>query len=96
MKLRMRGVYGVDTLTRRYFSQRGADIYDDNDNVHFMYPNEARLRNMTYGMTIHYDVDVEFIDILGEDEPPSYIANEAIDEEKYSIPLTSKNSFSTK
>ena len=38
-----------------------------------MYPNEARLRNMTYGMTIHYDVDVEFIDILSEGEPPSLI-----------------------
>ena len=41
-------------------------IYDDENNgaekrVHFMYPNEARLRNMTYGTTIHYDVDVEFI-----------------------------------
>jgi len=35
-------------------------IYDDN-NMHYMYPNEARLRNMTYGITIHYDVDVEFI-----------------------------------
>ena len=34
-------------------------IYDDN-REHFMYPNEARLRNMTYGVTIHYDVDVEF------------------------------------
>jgi DNA-directed RNA polymerase II subunit RPB2 len=34
-------------------------IYD-NDNFHYMYPNEARLRNMTYGMTIHYDVDIEF------------------------------------
>ena len=56
-------------------------IYDDDDRAHFMYPNEARLRNMTYGITIHYDVDLEFIDILGEDEPPSYIANEAIDEE---------------
>lgn len=35
-------------------------IYDDNRS-HYMYPNEARLRNMTYGVTIHYDVDVEFI-----------------------------------
>ena len=35
-------------------------IYDD-ENVHFMYPNEARLRNLTYGMTIHYDIDVDFI-----------------------------------
>jgi len=25
-----------------------------------MYPNEARLRNMTYGITIHYDVLLEF------------------------------------
>ena len=35
-------------------------IYDDNY-AHFMYPNDARLRNMTYGTTIHYDVDVDFI-----------------------------------
>ena len=34
-------------------------IYDDNHN-HYMYPNDARLRNMTYGITIHYDVDVDF------------------------------------
>jgi DNA-directed RNA polymerase II subunit RPB2 len=34
-------------------------IYDDN-NAHFMFPNDARLRNMTYGVTIHYDVEVEF------------------------------------
>ena len=34
-------------------------IYDDNQS-HFMFPNDARLRNMTYGITIHYDVDVEF------------------------------------
>lgn len=34
-------------------------IYDDNF-THYMYPNDARLRNMTYGCTIHYDVDVEF------------------------------------
>jgi DNA-directed RNA polymerase II subunit RPB2 len=42
-------------------------IYDDispNDipeaYPHYMYPNDARLRSMTYGITIHYDVDVEF------------------------------------
>ena len=35
-------------------------IYDDN-NSHYMFPNDARLRNMTYGITIHYDVDVDFI-----------------------------------
>jgi len=34
-------------------------IYDD-DREHYMLPNEARLRNMTYGTTIHYDVDVVF------------------------------------
>jgi DNA-directed RNA polymerase II subunit RPB2 len=34
-------------------------IYDDN-NEHYMFPNEARLRNMTYGISIHYDVEVIF------------------------------------
>ena len=49
-------------------------IYDDanssglnESNVHYMYPNDARLRNMTYGFTIHYDVDVDvsYIDESG-------------------------------
>ena len=35
-------------------------IYDDNDNEHIMYPNEARLRNMTYAFTIHFDLEVDF------------------------------------
>jgi DNA-directed RNA polymerase II subunit RPB2 len=42
-------------------------IYDDN-NSHYMYPNEARLRNMTYGITIHYDVDVDFIYYIGDEK----------------------------
>jgi len=41
-------------------------IYDDN-NAHYMFPNDARLRNMTYGITIHYDVEVDFIYYI-EDE----------------------------
>jgi len=45
-------------------------IYDDNSS-HYMYPNEARLRNMTYGMTIHYDIEVEFINILRPGEQPT-------------------------
>ena len=34
-------------------------IYDEH-RTHFMYPNEARLRNMTYGVTIHYEVEVDY------------------------------------
>jgi DNA-directed RNA polymerase II subunit RPB2 len=44
-------------------------IYDDNEfekpYPHYMYPNDARLRNMTYGITIHYDIDVDFIEYNG-------------------------------
>jgi len=38
----------------------GKPIIFDDDRQHFMYPNEARLRNMTYGMSIHYDIDVVY------------------------------------
>ena len=57
--------------SRLYF---GKPIIYDEGRSHFMYPNEARLRNMTYGMTIHYDVEIEFIDILEEGELPKAVA----------------------
>uniref|UniRef100_A0A6C0B1F8 DNA-directed RNA polymerase n=1 Tax=viral metagenome TaxID=1070528 RepID=A0A6C0B1F8_9ZZZZ len=41
-------------------------IYDD-QHSHYMYPNDARLRNMTYGITIHYDVDVDYIYYEGDE-----------------------------
>ena len=61
-------------------------IYDDNRN-HYMYPNEARLRNMTYGMTIQYDVEIDYIDILDEGELPKAVDAtnqplEAVEEEE--------------
>ena len=63
-----------------YFGGKNADkiylgkpvIYDKN-NSHYMYPNEARLRNMTYGMTIHYDIEIDFITILEDGESPDII-----------------------
>ena len=59
--------------TKIYF---GKPVIYDKGNAHYMYPNEARLRNMTYGMTIHYDIDAEFIDILEPGQMPSVIAPE--------------------
>ena len=36
-------------------------IYNnDEEKSKFMYPNEARLKNLTYAFTIHYDVDIEY------------------------------------
>jgi DNA-directed RNA polymerase II subunit RPB2 len=51
--------------TKIYFGK--PIIYDDN-HAHYMYPNDARLRNMTYGITIHYDVEVDFIYYKGEEK----------------------------
>ena len=45
----------------------GKPIIFDTDKEHYMYPNHARLRNFTYGVSIHYDVDVEVI--INEDAP---------------------------
>ena len=57
-------------------------IYDD-DSAHYMYPNEARLRNMTYGITIHYDVDIEIIDVLETGEKPIMLGGDADTYEEY-------------
>ena len=35
-------------------------IYDKDGENHFMYPNEARLRNMSYAFTMHIDVEIDF------------------------------------
>ena len=61
--------------SRIYF---GKPVIYDEGRSHYMYPNEARLRNMTYGMTIHYDVEVEYIDILEDGEMPRAVAPKGV------------------
>ena len=46
-------------------------IYDKKDldeRTHYMFPNEARLRNMTYYFTVHYDIDIEFTILVDKEE----------------------------
>ena len=59
----------------------GKPVIFDNEKPHYMYPNEARLRDMNYSMTIHYDVDVEFIDQLLPGEVPTIIGGTHNDDE---------------
>jgi len=57
-------------------------IYNEKEEDRFMYPNEARLRNLSYSFTIHYDVDIDFTLFLPlEDGSGKYR------EDKYSISL---------
>ena len=38
----------------------GKPIIFDENRTHYMFPNEARLRNMSYGTTLHVDIDVVY------------------------------------
>ena len=58
----------------------GKPVIHDENNVHYMYPNEARLRNMNYSMTIHYDIELEFVDKLLPGETPTMIGAELVKE----------------
>jgi DNA-directed RNA polymerase II subunit RPB2 len=63
-------------------------IYDDNY-THYMYPNDARLRNMTYGTTIHYDVDVDFVYYAGDEKREKTITIEKVYLGRFPIMLQS-------
>jgi DNA-directed RNA polymerase II subunit RPB2 len=58
----------------------GKPVIHDDNNVHYMFPNEARLRNMNYSMTVHYDIEVEFIDTLLPGQLPTVIGSELLQE----------------
>ena len=60
----------------------GKPVIHDENNIHYMYPNEARMRNMNYSMTIHYDIEVEFTDTLLPGQLPTVIGSELLEETK--------------
>lgn len=59
--------FGGKDASRIYY---GKPTIHENDKTRFLFPNECRLRNMTYGMTVHYDIDIEIETILDEGEEP--------------------------
>jgi len=61
-------------------------IYDSQDNIHYMFPNEARLRNMTYALPIYIDLEIEITRHLSDlnDATP-------VDENGFRIVLSSEN-----
>jgi DNA-directed RNA polymerase II subunit RPB2 len=63
----MSHVFGRQMMGRA--SIFGIPVIYDEKHSHYMFPNEARLRNMTYGMTVHYDIEIEFIDLLEPGNP---------------------------
>jgi DNA-directed RNA polymerase II subunit RPB2 len=46
----------------------GKPIIYDETREHYMYPNEARLRNMTYGFTIHYDAELDIRILIDKED----------------------------
>ena len=59
--------FGGKDGSRIYY---GKPVIHDKGNAHYMMPNEARMRNMNYSMTIHYDIEVEYIRLLEPGEQP--------------------------
>jgi DNA-directed RNA polymerase II subunit RPB2 len=57
--------YGGKDGNQIYF---GKPVIHDEDRPHIMMPNEARIRDMTYAMTIHYDVEIEYTRYLTPSE----------------------------
>jgi len=83
--------FGGKDGTKIYFGKpviydtTGGGLEGKNENPHYMFPNEARLRNMNYSMTIHYDIDIEYYDYLENGDTPFLVGvgGSCVDEEKF-------------
>ena len=62
-------------------------IYDGNDNIHYMFPNEARLRNMTYAIPIYCDLEIDIIRILSDTNTDAT----KVDKDHYKIILSEED-----
>ena len=51
-------------------------IYDSKDNIHYMFPNEARLRNMTYALPIYVDLEIEVTRYLSNLDDATTVDNQ--------------------
>jgi DNA-directed RNA polymerase II subunit RPB2 len=75
----------------------GKPIIYDEHNSHYMFPNEARLRNMTYALPIYCDIDVEITrdlsELLGKDSAFSEENDvyTTVDEQGFKIVLTEED-----
>jgi DNA-directed RNA polymerase II subunit RPB2 len=76
-KYKCRMYFGGKDGSKIYF---GKPTINDADGAKYMFPNEARLRNMTYAMTIHYDIDLEFEYLLEPGETPKNVAGDMLAE----------------
>ena len=67
--------FGGKDGSRIYY---GKPVIHDTNNPHYMLPNEARMRNMTYAMTIHYDIEIEYVRLLEPGEEPILVGVDEI------------------
>ena len=53
-------------------------IYENEDKM-YLYPSKARMQNLTYGFTIHFDLEVEYV-LLDDDNNVYYNETEIVSE----------------
>jgi DNA-directed RNA polymerase II subunit RPB2 len=71
--LQMKLYFGGKDMNKLFFGK--PTIYED-DQMKLLYPNEARLRNITYASSLHCDIEIEFIDRSSPSDLPQKVKTE--------------------